>query len=96
MPTMNLTLHRTYYMKGFFNVRVDFDRYVRSDDGPVKLVCGDHIQVAGRVTRTANLNGTARIFGGAALRDWFQMNFEQGETVKVDFVGLDRILLQVP
>lgn len=95
MPIFTLTLQRTYYNKGFFNVRVDYDQYVRTDDGPVTLELGPQGQVIeGRIDRHANQNGTARIFGGSALRDWFQANFQVMASVDVDLASLDRIRLR--
>ena len=37
MPIFELTLQRTYYEKGFFNVTTDFDRFVRSKESPARL-----------------------------------------------------------
>ncbi len=38
MPVFLLTLHKTYLEQGFFNVTVDYDRYVRQTEGPVDVV----------------------------------------------------------
>jgi hypothetical protein len=82
-----LTLHKTYYHNGFFNLRVDYDHLVRADDGPVVIVLPGHGGFEGRVSRNANLNGTARIYGGARLRDWFVANFEPGDVIIVEFAS---------
>ena len=37
MPIFKLTLQKTYFKQGFFNVIVDYDRYVRKANGPVRL-----------------------------------------------------------
>jgi hypothetical protein len=69
MPIFPLTLHKTYLEQGFFNVTVDFDKYVRPTDGPVDLLLchdGREHRIGATVNRTANLNGTARIRGGAS------------------------------
>lgn len=83
-PTYDLTLHKTYYEKGFFNLGVDVERFVTKDEGPVSLLLGrQRQQIGGRVTRTANQNGTPRVFGGAELRDWFFANFNMLDQVQV-------------
>ena len=93
-PVFELTLHRTYFNQGFFNVVTDFDRYVRSDEGPVTLVLGNRFQeIEARVDRSANTNGTARIMGGASLRRWFQTHYREGDVVPVRFEALDRLVL---
>lgn len=95
MPIFTLRLQPTYYKMGFFNVTVDFDRYVRSSEGPVQLRLGDSGQVIeGRIDRHANPNGTARILGGVRLRDWFQRKFEEGDRVSVDLQSLESIVLK--
>jgi hypothetical protein len=92
MPIFELTLEKTYYGKGFFNVKVGFDPFVRQTEGPVELRLGrTGVVVQGKIDRRANQNGTARIMGGAKLRDWFQANFRQGDTVNIDLRSLDAI-----
>jgi len=95
MTIFPLTLQPTYYAQGFFNVTVDYDRYVRSREGPILLILGEDGEqtIEGRIDREANLNGTARIHGGARLRDWFQANFAVMDDVCVDVTLPDLILL---
>ena len=87
MNTFPLKLHKTYYSHGFFNVRVDWDHLVRGDNGPVVIELPTGHKLEGYVNRNANLNGTARIFGGTDLRDWFQKQCDQGDVVEIVFVG---------
>ncbi len=94
MQPFQLVLHETYYQNGFFNVAVAFDQFVRSENGPIRIYLGNTDDyVDGRVDRTANQNGTARIFGGRELRDWFQGNFKVKDTVLVKFLSPEVILL---
>ena len=94
MPIFNLTLHRTYYNQGFFNVTVDFDRFVRPQEGPVVLRLGLRgLEIQGLINRRANRNGTPRIIGRTRLRDWFQKNFEPMEIVAVDLSSREIIVL---
>ena len=72
MPLLRLTLEKTYYRQGFFNVTVDFDRFIRPTEGPVESILGTSgLKIQGKANRSANLNRTARIMGGSKLRDWF-------------------------
>ena len=94
MPIFNLKLQQTYFKQGFFNVLVDYDRYVRKSEGPVRLQLGTHGSVIeGTINRRVNNNGTARILGGTQLRHWFQTNFEPMDTVAVDLTSQDLIVL---
>jgi hypothetical protein len=90
-----LKLQETYYEKGLFNVGVDYDHYVRKADGPIRLRLGRQgKEIEGILGRQANANGTARIYGGPPLREWFQANFEPMETVAVDLSSEDVIVLE--
>ncbi len=94
MAIFNLTLHHTYYNQGFFNVTVDYDRFVRSSEGPVVLRLGlGGPEIQGMINRRPNRNGTPRIIGRAKLRDWFQKNYEPMGTVAVDLSSPEIIVL---
>ena len=95
VPIFNLKLQQTYFKQGFFNVVVDYDRYVRKIDGPVRLRLGRNgAEIDAKVNRQVNNNGTARVLGGVALREWFQRNFEPMDTVAVDLTSQDVIVLE--
>jgi hypothetical protein len=97
VPIFKLRLERTYYDHGFFNVWVEFDDYVRPTTGPVALLLGEaDRKIVGCVNRTANRNGTARIFGRSPLKDWFQTYFAVYDIVDVDFISFQIIRLHKP
>lgn len=84
-PTYKLTIHKTYYDQGFFNLGVDVNHFVRPDPGVARLKLGDSgATIEVKVNRSANRNGTPRILGGAVLRNWIQRNFEVGEVVDIE------------
>jgi len=94
MPIFALKLQQTYFKQGFFNVVIDYDRYVRKTDGPVRLRLGRNgTECGAKVNRRVNANGTARILGGVPLRTWVQKNFAPLDTVMVDLSSLDIIVL---
>jgi hypothetical protein len=94
MPIFNLRLQQTYFKQGFFNVVVDYDRYVRTSDGPVRIRLGRNgTEIEGTVNRKVNNNGTPRILGGPQLREWFKRNFRPMDTVAVDLTSQEVIIL---
>ncbi|MGI0016747.1 MAG: hypothetical protein ACREBU_25265 [Nitrososphaera sp.] len=95
MPTVifPLKLHKTYYERGFFNVTVEYDKFVRSTEGTVDIVLSGNKHITGNINRSANKNGTARIMGGVQLRNWFQENFQVNDTIEVDLTLPDVIRL---
>ena len=91
-PIYNLTLHQTYYDKGFFNLGISVDKYIRSSNGTIHILLGESkLEVIGNVNRNANLNSTPRIFGGDRLKNWFQTNFNLKDLVDVHILTPDTI-----
>lgn len=99
-PLYRMSLPQTYYKQGFFNVPVDFDRYVLSTEGYTTITLitasGRQTTVQAKINRSANTNGTPRIMGGSQVRDWFQDNFRVGDVVEVYFTSPQTIRLAVP
>lgn len=94
-PTYRLTLRKTYYEKGFFNLGVAVERFIRPDSGPITIFLGkSQAELIGRVNREANTNGTPRIMGGPELRNWIQRKFFLLDIVDVVVIAPDRIWLK--
>jgi hypothetical protein len=75
--TFKLTLQQTYFKMGFFNVGVKSSKYFGDDGQTIELFLGAQERPElGTINRTANTNGTPRIMGGTALREWFKINAE--------------------
>ena len=95
LPMYKLTLHKTYYEKGFFNLGVDIERFVRPDSGPITIVLGDSkARIQGRVDRTANINGTPRVFGGAELQLWIQSHCDLKDEIYIYIKSPDEIWIK--
>lgn len=87
-PKYELTLHRTYYQQGFFNLGVDADRFVQPTSGEATIYLGKSKSTYPvRINREANQNGTPRIMGGVAARDWFQKNHQEKDLVTVEILS---------
>jgi hypothetical protein len=74
-------------------VPIDYDRYVRQEEGPITLMLGASGEILeGRLYRgTANKNGTARIWGGQRLRDWFRTHYAMMDKVDIDLSSTEVI-----
>lgn len=91
-PVYELTLHKTYYDNGFFNLGVGVEALISQEDGPVTIeLGGSHRTIEGRINRNANLNNTPRAFGGTELRNWLQSNFRMGDRVDVQVLDPTRL-----
>lgn len=90
----SFTLQRTYFRTGFFNVGVAAQRYLGADGEKIELFLGNaENPVLGTINRTANSNGTPRVMGGPALRDWFQTRSREMERISVQVLSPTSIRL---
>lgn len=81
----NFHLQRTYFERGFFNVPVAHTKSLGEDGQSIDVFCGAaESPVIALLNRRSNKNGTPRIIGGSALRNWFQASCEIGDTIQVD------------
>lgn len=84
VPSYKLTLHKTYYEKGFFNLGIEVERYVQQERGNIGILLGrSRNKIDGIVDRKPNINQTPRVFGGPELRNWFQKHYQLKEVVTV-------------
>ncbi len=89
-----LTLQRTYWLRGFFNVGVREATEFGADGETIEIFCGaSTTPLLGVINRRANANGTPRILGGTALRDWFQRNSRESATIEVAVLSPNAIRL---
>jgi hypothetical protein len=78
--TLRIELRKTYYRQGFFNIRVEHSRLFGAQGEAIEIYCaGRRAPVIGTINRTAQQNGTPRIMGHAALRDYFHTHFKAGD-----------------
>lgn len=82
--TFRFKLQPTYFQTGFFNVGVSAQKFIGSDGETVELFLGDNAQpVLGTINRTVNNNGTPRVMGGTAVRNWFQESAQELDEIAV-------------
>ncbi len=82
--TFKFRLQQTYYGRGFFNVGVESQKFIGADGETIELFLGGELQpTLGTINRRANANGTPRIIGGTALRDWFTANASVMDNIDV-------------
>lgn len=84
MPSFLVTIGKTYFDQGFFNVPVDFERYFAADNSVIVIELPEASgNVTGKINRSANVNNTPRIMGGLELRDWIQSYVRLGKSIRV-------------
>lgn len=91
----SFVLRPTYYRTGFFNVAVSSQKFLGADGETIQLFLGKGEKpVLGTINRRANTNGTPRIMGGTALRDWFNSSASVEATISVEVLSPTAIRLQ--
>jgi hypothetical protein len=93
--TFSFVLEPTYYRTGFFNVGVASQKLLGADGETIELFLGKSAKpVLGAINRRANTNGTPRVMGGTALRDWFNSKASVSATISVEVFSPTAIRLQ--
>ena len=92
--TFRFILQPTYFRSGFFNVGVSDQKYLGADGEMIEIFLGKARQpVLGTINRRANTNGTPRIMGGTALRDWFKAQAREMEAIAIQVLSPTSIRL---
>ena len=87
-PSFIVTMGKTYFRQGFFNVPVDHERYFAGDGAIAAIYLPGVISpVHGKLNRSANGNHTPRVIGGVKLRDWLQRHVRAGAQIRVVIHG---------
>lgn len=93
--TFQFILQPTYLRSGFFNIGVSAQKHIGSDGETIELFFGKSQQpVLGTINRRANTNGTPRIMGGVALRDWFNKEARELDKIHVQVFSPTSIRLE--
>ena len=90
-------LGKSYYERGFFNLKTSYSHLVGDDktDIQIVLVGKDKYTISGKVNRTANPSKAARIIGNKALKIWFQENVEINSELRITFISKKKIKLEL-
>ncbi len=92
--TFHFVLQPTYFRSGFFNVAVSAQKYLGADGEVIELFLGhDRQPVLGTINRRANANGTPRVMGGKALREWFKAKARVLEPIGIQVLSPTSIRL---
>lgn len=89
-------LHKSYYGKGFFNIRKQFSRFlVYEDRFEITVLLGEKStnEITGVVDRTANNTGAPRVRIGKEFSLWSVSNFHLGDIMIVEFLSKTKIRL---
>ena len=88
-------LGKSYYERGFFNLKTSYSHLVGADKTDIQIVVGDKQIIHGKISRTANVSNTARIIGNKALKMWFQENAQINTELKITFISKKKIKLEI-
>ena len=81
-------IEKTYYKKGFFNVKQEFSDLFGNDREKIEIYISNYEPpIVGYINRIANNNQSPRIMGGIQLKDWFQKKIEEMDHVKIEIMS---------
>ena len=87
-------LGKSYFDRGFFNLKTAYSSLVGEDKDEIQIVVGEKETIQGRISRTANSSGTPRVIGNKPLKLWFEKNSEVNGEIKITFINKRRIRLE--
>ena len=90
-------LGKSYYERGFFNVKTSYSHLVGEDKSEIQIVLEgkEKYTIPGKINRTANVSKAARIIGNKPLKMWFQENAEVNSELRITFISKKKIKLEV-
>ncbi len=95
MKNIIIKLEKTYYTKGFFNIKVKYDNLFGENNSKIKIQLGEDGElIEGIINRTANNNKTPRIMAGIKYTKWVQDNFNEGENFQLQIKNGGLIVLE--
>ena len=90
-------LGKSYYERGFFNLKTSYSHLVGEDKSEIQIVLEgkEKYTIPGKINRTANVSKAARIIGNKPLKMWFQENAEVNSELRITFISKKKIKLEV-
>ena len=90
-------LGKSYYERGFFNLKTSYSHLVGEDKSEIQIILEgkEKYTIPGKINRTANVSKAARIIGNKPLRMWFEENAEINSELRITFISKKKIKLEV-
>lgn len=90
-------LGKSYYERGFFNLKTSYSHLVGEDKADIQILLGgkENLVIPGKINRTANSSNVARIIGNKPLKMWFQENAEINSELRITFISKKKIKLEI-
>jgi hypothetical protein len=91
-PKFPVTLGTAYYELGFCcNVGVEHNARIGSDGEELTVTLPNDEVIECKINRTANPNGTPRIYGGKVWREYVQANHGLGDVLEFEIISPHRL-----
>ncbi len=90
-------LGKSYYERGFFNLKTSYSHLVGEDKTDIQIILEgkEKYTIPGKINRTANTSKAARIIGNKPLKMWFQENAQINSELRITFISKKKIKLEV-
>jgi hypothetical protein len=97
MPSFQVTLHPTYYNKGFINPPVALSHHIAAPGAEMIIrMEGSNSPIQSTIGAVSKKNCSPRLYGRQELVGWFQKHFRLMDTVNIQIVSPNEIRLRLP
>jgi hypothetical protein len=87
MNNYSVILGNTYFNKGYFNSGKVASDNLGNHDEPLRIILKELGEINTIINKTANRNSSVRIYGGRALKDFIQQNFQLYNIMEFQILG---------
>lgn len=92
-PSYIFVMSKSYFDRGFFNVKTPYSDLVGPDKTDIHIVLADDKTIPGKINRTANATGAPRIVGNKPLRLWLTKHSGVNKELKITFINKKKVRL---
>jgi hypothetical protein len=91
MKKHSIKIGKTYLNSGYINPKKDASLLLGNKDEEILILTHDKKQLACKINRTANKNGSARIQGGNILKEYIGKNYKLNDELEFEVLNANTI-----
>jgi hypothetical protein len=81
ITSFKINLGEAYYNQGFMNPGVKASEYLGNHNEEVTIILSGNKKLKSKIDRTANPNGSVRLYFGKDLSEWYKRKYKLGDSL---------------